>query len=197
MLVGSHTFHYFNAILIRSSSEIVTDVSKLEYLAFESSEQGRHSLTHPIRFAGADLILMTSHLESCKENSQERKRQFREIILYMRKRPSNVNVIFGDDTNLRDKEVDTVGGLPTEVLDAWVSCGSPPHAEYTWDMSENDNLDMGGTEPRLRFDRIFYRPAENGKEVKSKAFTLIGKQRLSCGRFPSDHWGIWLELSIE
>ena len=144
MLVGSHTFNYFNAILIRSNPEILTDVSKLEYLEFEDSMLGRYFLTHPIRFAGADLILMTSHLESCGVNSQERKRQFREILLYMRRRRSNVNVIFGGDTNLRDKEVDAVGGLPTEVLDAWVSCGSPPHAEYTWDMSEMITWIWGG-----------------------------------------------------
>ena len=78
------------------------------------------------------------------------------------------------------------------------NCGSPTEAEFTWDMSENDNMVMqGDREPRLRFDRIFLRPAQTGKVVKPQIFTHIGKQRLGCGRFASDHWGIWLEFSVE
>ena len=191
-----HNFSYFNAILIRSST-VNTENSNLEYFPFENSEQGRHFLTFPIRFAGSDIILMTSHLESCKPKSNERKSQFKEILLYMRRRPNGVNVIFGGDTNLRDKEVEAVGGLPNEVLDAWASCGSPHDAEFTWDMSENDNKDMNGAKPKLRFDRIFLRPAQNGNVVRPQILTLIGKERLSCGRFASDHWGIWLEFSFD
>lgn len=190
-----HNFSYFNAILIRSST-VNTENSKLEYFPFENSVQGRHFLTFPIRFAGSDIILITSHLESCKPKSNKRKSQFKEILLYMRRQRNGVNVIFGGDTNLRDKEVEAVGGLPNEVLDAWASCGSPHDAEFTWDMSENDNKDMNGAKP-LRFDRIFLRPAQNGKMVRPQKFTLIGKERLSCERFASDHWGIWLEFSFD
>ncbi len=138
-------------------------------------------------------------MESCGKSSQSRERQsqFREILLYMRRRVNGVNVIFGGDTNLRDREVDAVGGLPSEILDAWVSCGSPHDAEFTWDMSQNDNNDMDGAHPKLRFDRIFLRPAQTGKVVEPNAFTLIGKERLSCGKFASDHWGIWSEFIVK
>ena len=197
VLAGKQIFTYFNAILIRSSS-VNTENSHLDTLAFENSAQGRHFLTYPIRFAGAEVILMTSHLESYDSSSNERKRQLNDIFLYMRRRPKEVNVIFGGDTNLRDREVVAVGGLPDEVCDVWSNCGSPPEAQFTWNMSENDNKVMpGGTKPKRRFDRIFLRSAQAGKVVKPQVFTLIGKQRLACGRFASDHWGIWLEFSVE
>jgi tyrosyl-DNA phosphodiesterase 2 len=116
----------------------------------------------------------------------------------MRRRFNSVNVIFGGDTNLRDKEVDDVGGLPNEIVDVWASCGSPVDSEFTWDLSENDNKEMnGGPQPKKRFDRIFLRQAKSGKVVNPGTFTLIGKERLSCGRFASDHWGIWLEFSVK
>ena len=170
--------------------------STSETLLFESSQQGRHFLTYPIRFADADIILMTSHLESCGPSSNERKNQLREVLLYMRRRVNSANVIFVGDTNLRDQEVNAVGGLPNEVLDVWESCGSPQDAKFTWDMSENDNKDMNGAQQH-RFDRIFLRQAQSGKVVKPNTFSLIGKERLSCGRFASDHWGVWLEFSVE
>ena len=197
MLVGKPKSSYFNAILIRSCT-VNAERSSLDTLEFENTGQGRHYLTCPIRFSGAEVILMTSHLESFGSESSERKRQFNDILLYMRRRPNDVNVIFGGDTNLRDEEVVAVGGLPDEVCDTWVTCGSPTEAEFTWDMSENDNMVMqDDRQPRLRLDRIFLRPAKTGKVVKPQIFTHIGKQRLSCGRFPSDHWGIWLEFSVE
>ena len=193
---GQHTFRYFNAMLIKSSI-VDPQNSTPETLSFENSQQGRHFLTYPIRFADADIILMTSHLESCGSSSRERKNQLREILLYMRRRVNSVNVIFGGDTNLRDKEVNEVSGLPNEVIDVWESCGSPQDAKFTWDISENDNKDMNGAKPKLRFDQIFLRQTQSGKLVKPNTFTLIGKERLSCGRFASDHWGVWLEFSIE
>ena len=174
VLVGKPTSLYFNAILIRSCT-VNVERSSLDTLEFENSAQGRHFLTYPIRFSGAEVILMTSHLESCGSETSERKRQFNDILLYMRRRPNGVNVIFGGDTNLRDNEVVAVGGLPDEVCDTWVTCGSPTEAEFTWDMSENDNMVMpDGREPRLRFDQIFLRSAQTGKVVKPQYSPILG-----------------------
>ena len=196
VLVG-HPSGYFNAILVRSST-VDTEQSHLECLKFENSAQGRHFLAYSIKFMEVDITLLTSHLESLGKCSNQRKNQLREILLYMKRRPNCANVVFGGDTNLRDKEVGAVGGLPDEVLDVWEYCGSPLDAKFTWDMSKNDNKDMNGGTPKLRFDRIFLRPAGNGEvKVKPTSFTLIGKERLECGRFSSDHWGIWLEFSVE
>ena len=156
---------------------------------------GRHYLSYRIKFADAKIVVMTSHLESLAENGAERKKQFSEILDYMKRQSKNFNVIFGGDTNLYDTEVSAVGGVPSGVLDAWTSCDSALTTKYTWNMAENDNLGKGSS--KFRFDRIFIRPTKKAKAIEPSTFTLVGKERLrGCKRFASDHWGIWLELSI-
>lgn len=198
MLAGDKLGSYFNAILIRSDT-VETKETSLKVVPFEKSVMGRHYLIQPIKFFNAKIVLMTSHLESCGEYSGERKRQFSEILDYIKRQNENFNVIFGGDTNLRDKEVKNLGGIPIGIFDAWESCGSELTTKYTWNMAENDNL---GREfrppPKLRFDRIFIRPAKGETAIRPNSFSLIGKERLgNCGRFPSDHWGIWLDLRVE
>lgn len=51
---------------------------------------------------------MTSHLESCKDNSQERMNQLRRVWKRMREAADDHTVIFGGDTNLRDREVSDI-----------------------------------------------------------------------------------------
>ena len=196
-MFGNHTFPYFNALLIRTST-VQTKATSLQSVSFETSKMGRHYLIHPIKFADAKIVLMTSHLESLAPNGAERKKQFSEILDYMKRQSENFNVIFGGDTNLRDTEVSAVGGVPSGVLDAWASCGSVLTTKYTWNMAENDNNGNAYQKPpKFRFDRIFIRPAKEAKTIKPNTFALVGKERLrGCNRFASDHWGIWLELSI-
>ena len=158
---------------------------------------GRHYLLQPIKFADAKIILMTSHFESLKPNSAERKNQLKEILEYMKRQTGNFNVVFGGDTNLRDSEVNAIGGLPNGVFDAWEKCGSSLTAQYSWDTSENNNT-QSSYKAKLRFDRIFIKPAENSQKLMPSDFTLVGKERLaSCGRFASDHWAVWLEIKVQ
>ena len=56
-------------------------------------------------FTGQKLCLMTSHLESCKGQAEERMKQLRVAMQRMREAPDDVTVLFGGDTNLRDTEV--------------------------------------------------------------------------------------------
>ena len=58
-----------------------------------------------MKFRGLDLCLMTSHLESCKPSAEERMNQLRLVLQKMTEAPDDVTVLFGGDTNLRDKEV--------------------------------------------------------------------------------------------
>ena len=100
-------------------------------------------------------------------------------------------VIFGGDTNLRDIEVKQVG-IPDEISDAWESCGKAEETKFTWDTSVNDNLDWPyPNKPKLRFDRVYVRSGQNNSCLEPLEFSLIGKERLASGVFPSDHWGIW------
>ena len=183
--------------MIRTNT-VQTKATSLKSVPFETSIMGRHYLIQPIKFADAKIVVMTSHLESLAENGAERKKQFSEILDYMKRQNENFNIIFGGDTNLRDTEVTAVGGVPGGILDAWASCGSALTTKYTWNMAENDN---NGKEyqrpPKLRFDRIFVRPAKQAKAIQPSTFTLVGKERLSeCKRFASDHWGVWLEFNV-
>ncbi|CAB3983924.1 Tyrosyl-DNA phosphodiesterase 2 [Paramuricea clavata] len=198
VLAGNHTVPYFNAILIRTST-VQTKATSLKIVPFETSIMGRHYLIHPIKFADAKIVVMTSHLESLVDNGAERKKQFSEILDYMKRQNENFNVIFGGDTNLRDTEVNAVGGVPSGILDAWASCGSALITKYTWNMAENNNNGKAYQRPpKLRFDRIFVRPAKEAKAIKPSTFSLVGKERLKgCKRFASDHWAIWLEFSIQ
>jgi len=65
-----------------------------------------------VTFSGKKLYLMTSHLESCKNHSEERMKQLRVILQKIKEAPEDSTVIFAGDTNLRDAEV------PNE-LDHW------------------------------------------------------------------------------
>ena len=197
-MFGGHAARYFNAILLHKST-VQTEESALQYVPFATSNMGRHLLIHPITFAGAEIILMTSHLESCGPNKGERTKQLKEVLNHMKRQQPNFNVVFGGDTNLRDREVVSVGGLPSDIQDAYESCGSPLRAEFTWELTENDNIQMPGrNQPRWRYDRIFLRSATGSKTLTASSFNLVGKERLeSCGRFASDHWAIWLEMKVQ
>ena len=196
---------YYVAILVHKTAVNVT--GNMECLEFSSSNMGRHLLQLPISFAGADIHLMTSHLESTKEPecSQERKKQLKIAFDIMEKMTSSdKSCIFGGDLNLRDNEVASVG-MPLGMVDVWEGCGSPPQEKYTWDVKRNDNLEWPYPyKPSCRFDRLYLMPDLRGGRLRisssrnEQRFKLVGKVRLSkCGgRFPSDHWGIWAEFEV-
>ena len=64
-----------------------------------------HHFNFQAKVKGVPCRLLTSHLESTKDSSSERKRQLRTALSEMTKAPSQQTVIFGGDLNLRDKEV--------------------------------------------------------------------------------------------
>ena len=188
----------------------------LECFDFPSSSMGRHLIHLPITYAGANIDLFTSHLESTKSEAEERTRQLKIAFDRVRKKceeDPETSCLFGGDLNLRDPEVKKVG-MPQGMLDVWVANGSPATKKFTWDMSENDNLDWPyPNRPRCRFDRIYLMTGHHGSlkvpppppstahagAKEDTAFELVGKIRLwRCGdRFPSDHWGIWAEFAVE
>lgn len=190
------TYAYFNIMLLKMSS--IKTTSDLQCTHFQSSKMGRHLLCQPVIFKNKTLVtLMTSHLESTVQCKVERKRQLEQVLACMTEQPPETTVIFGGDTNLRDKEVSAFGGLPNGIVDAWEESGRPADAQYTWDIRLNDNLDWSyPNKPRIRFDRLFVRSAQGANALKANKFMLVGLERLpGCRRFPSDHWGIWCEFS--
>lgn len=190
------TYAYFNIMLLKNSS--VKPTSDLQCTYFQSSQMGRHLLCQPALFKNkTEIILMTSHLESTVQCKAERRRQFEQVLASMTEQPVHATVVFGGDTNLRDAEVSSIGGLPDEIVDAWEQSGKPKDSEFTWDVRMNNNLDWPyPNKPRIRFDRLFVRPGQGQHLLKASCFELVGLERLpGCRRFASDHWGISCEFT--
>lgn len=187
-------YGYFVSILILKTKGLVV-AEELASFDFPRSSMGRHVIKCSAKFCGVEMELLTSHLESMKDYALERKDQLSTVFDMMSK-SSKKNMIFGGDLNLRDAEVKSVG-IPPNTVDVWEACGSVEKEKFTWDVSQNDNLHWTSpNKPKCRFDR-FYLLSREG-EVKAKSFSLVGKERLpGCKRFPSDHWGVWMEFSVD
>ncbi|KAF6734909.1 Tyrosyl-DNA phosphodiesterase 2 [Oryzias melastigma] len=177
---------YFTAMLLKKTRLTLLD-SKI--FPFRNSRMGRNLLFAWAMFRGQKVCLMTSHFESCKANSEERVRQFKAVIKRMSMAPDDVTVLFGGDTNLRDYEVATVE-IPESICDLWERLGEPEKCRYTWDTWANTNKEMR-FKARCRFDRVYLRRAE------PHSMTLVGLEKLRCGRFTSDHWGIYCTFSLK
>ncbi|XP_032809047.2 tyrosyl-DNA phosphodiesterase 2-like [Petromyzon marinus] len=205
-IIPGDTEGYFTAVMLKNSR--VRFISH-EIFPFPTSTMMRHLLAVKAEVSGRELYLLTSHLESMGPKSEERVRQLRRVLRRMALAPAHAAVIFGGDTNLRDKEVRRMGGLPGGVADVWEELGCPEEARYTWDLSLNDNhqFDPPAT-PRLRFDRLLFRrveprrsssPAAGSAAVAAFAplsLRFVGTERLPCGKFPSDHWGLLAHFQL-
>ncbi|KPP71127.1 tyrosyl-DNA phosphodiesterase 2-like [Scleropages formosus] len=178
---------YFTGIMLKKSR---VKLLKSEIVPFPTTQMLRNLLVAEVKFLDWDVCLMTSHLESCKEQAQERMNQLSEVFKRMKEAPDNVTILFGGDTNLRDPEVSKVGGLPDGACDVWEHLGKQEHCRYTWDTKANSNKCVPYVS-RCRFDRVYLRPARQGPRVVAEHMTLIGMEKLDCGRYTSDHWGIY------
>ncbi|XP_002732161.1 tyrosyl-DNA phosphodiesterase 2-like [Saccoglossus kowalevskii] len=189
--IPANSEQYFTTILLRKSR-----ISLLAHkiIEFPTTKMYRNLLTVKARFRDIDLLLMTSHMESMKNHSHERKTQLTTVLKHMSEADAATAVIFGGDTNLRDYEITQIGGLPDSIGDVWQMCGSPEDAQFSWDITKNDNLDMP-FKPKCRFDRLFLRQGCSSK-LLPQMFMFVGTERLPCGRFASDHWGILCEFKI-
>ncbi|XP_019379307.1 PREDICTED: tyrosyl-DNA phosphodiesterase 2 [Gavialis gangeticus] len=184
---------YFTAILLKNSR---VKLVKQEIIPFPTTSMMRNLLVVHATVSGNDLCLMTSHLESTKDHSEERINQLKLVLKMMQEAPESSTVIFGGDTNLRDREVTKIGGLPNNVLDIWEFLGKPAHCRYTWDSGSNTNLGVS-FKCKLRFDRIFFRAAAAaGGQLIPRSLDLLGLEKLDCGKFPSDHWGLLCNFDV-
>ncbi|XP_044043180.1 tyrosyl-DNA phosphodiesterase 2-like [Siniperca chuatsi] len=185
---------YFIGMMLKKSRITLLDS---EIVPYPTTQMMRNLLVAQVLFKGQKLCLMTSHFESCKPQAKERKRQLRLVMKRMTEAPDDVTVLFGGDTNLRDAEVANVG-LPGCVYDVWEHLGEPEHCRYTWDTHANTNKDVQ-FKCRCRFDRLYLRRAakDGVPQLEPDSMALIGLEKLECGRFTSDHWGIHCTFSAE
>lgn len=183
---------YFTAIMLKKSR---VKLKSQEIIPFPNTQMMRNLLCVHASVSGNELCLMTSHLESTRGHAKERANQFKMVLKKMQEAPESATVIFAGDTNLRDYEVTKCGGLPGNISDVWELLGKPKHCQYTWDTQMNSNLGIRAT-CKLRFDRIFFRAAAGGGHIIPQSLDLLGLEKLECGRFPSDHWGLLCTLDV-
>jgi tyrosyl-DNA phosphodiesterase 2 len=200
---------YYTSILIKKNT---CKINSKDLINFQNTTMGRNLLELKIIYKNSvKLCVMTSHLESTADFSKERIEQLRTCFNHMIKQDKDMIVLFGGDLNLRDSELDSIGGSPKDIYDIWESTGKRKECLYTWDCMRNSNLKMNGKfKPRCRFDRLFYRPStqdmhrrvETDKPVNlilmPVYFELEGLEKVkSCGRFCSDHWAIQAYLRLQ
>ncbi|XP_057683559.1 tyrosyl-DNA phosphodiesterase 2 [Corythoichthys intestinalis] len=183
---------YFTGMMLKKSR---VKLVESEIVTYPTTQMMRNLLIANVTLRGSKVRLMTSHLESCKGHSGERVTQLREVMRRMREAPDDVSVVFGGDTNLRDAEVAAVG-LPPAVCDVWECLGRREHCRYTWDTRANTNKRAPYTS-RCRFDRVYLRPASAPQmpRLAPDHMALVGLEKLDCGRFTSDHWGIYCSFA--
>uniref|UniRef100_A0A3P9B6A5 Tyrosyl-DNA phosphodiesterase 2 n=1 Tax=Maylandia zebra TaxID=106582 RepID=A0A3P9B6A5_9CICH len=191
MIEGGRNGCFTGMLLKKSRVKLVES----EMVAYPTTKMRRNLLVVIVN--GQKLCLMTSHFESCKENTAERLKQLHVVKRRLKHAPDDVTVVFGGDTNLRDAEVTKVG-LPATVCDVWERLGKQEHCRYTWDTSANNNKTFPFV-ARCRFDRIYLRPAiKRGiPRLAPDHMALVGLEKLDCGRYTSDHWGIYCTFSAE
>ncbi|XP_061521599.1 tyrosyl-DNA phosphodiesterase 2 [Phycodurus eques] len=178
---------YFNGMMLKKTR---VKLLESEIVAYPTTQMMRNLLVAQV---ARQLCLMTSHLESCKGQSGKRMTQLHEVMRRMREAPDDVSVVFAGDTNLRDAEVAAVG-LPPGVCDVWEGLGSQEHCRYTWDTRANSNKTVRYVS-RCRFDRVYLRPAARAPRLAPDHMALVGLEKLDCGRFTSDHWGIYCSFT--
>ncbi|KAM3858485.1 tyrosyl-DNA phosphodiesterase 2-like [Diretmus argenteus] len=185
---------YFTGRMLKKSR---VKLLESEIVTYPTTQMMRNLLVAKVSFKGQELCLMTSHFESCKGHGEERMKQLRLVMQRMKEAPDNINVLFGGDTNLRDTEVAKVG-LPSGVCDIWERLGKQEHCRYTWDTKANTNKRVPYIS-RCRFDRVYLRPAtrEGVLHLAPDHMALVGLEKLDCGRYTSDHWGIYCSFSAE
>ncbi|KAA0710525.1 Tyrosyl-DNA phosphodiesterase 2 [Triplophysa tibetana] len=182
---------YFTGIMLKKSR---VKLLESDIISYPTTQMMRNLIVAKVTFLGRKLYLMTSHLESCKNQSEERMKQLRVVLQKIIQSPDDVTVLFGGDTNLRDSEVVKVGGLPQGVCDVWEQLGKQEHCRYTWDTKANSNKSLPYVS-RCRFDRIYLRSAKTGPKFIPDHMVLVGMEKLDCSRYTSDHWGIYCTLN--
>ncbi|NXT48399.1 TYDP2 phosphodiesterase, partial [Pluvianellus socialis] len=183
---------YFTVIMLKKSR---VKLLKHEIIPFPTTSMMRNLLVVHVSISGNELCLMTSHLESTKDHSKERVRQLQIVLNKMQQESESTTVIFGGDTNLRDSEITKMGKLPKNIVDIWEFLDKPQHCRYTWDTCSNTNL-HAAYKCKMRFDRVYFRPAAQEGHIIPRSMDLIGLEKLDCGRFPSDHWGLLCTFDV-
>ncbi|KAK4476259.1 hypothetical protein MN116_001465 [Schistosoma mekongi] len=204
------SWDYFVVILVKKHPDIMVDTDTVSIQPFPNSVMNRHLLSVDLNLSQSfhqsnvafNLRIFTTHLESCAEYSAVRAVQLKSVwdtmSCYVNSGQSTAGSqgirasILCGDLNLRDSEVNMLGGLPYGIQDVWNECGRRFEIRNTWDPMHNPNarrLFKGVPRAHMtfRYDRMYVL----GSRLKPIDFGLRGIDKIkdiSC--LPSDHWAI-------
>lgn len=162
-------------------------------------DEGRIALHAKIKTPHGALPFTCTHLNSAWGHSNIRAEQLRAIGEFVQSEPTAPfpPVVCGDFNAMPDfDEVRAFSGksaplLPNFVmLDAWYFV-HPLRPGFTWDQA-NTHVDEAH-EPSARIDYVFVGPANNDGVGKALDAGLFGTKPVD-GVWPSDHFGVWVEL---
>lgn len=187
---------YFVMILVRNNI-VARDYRRFDYTSMDSRSMMCRDITSlKISYSGGDIMIMTSHLESCKESSSRRCSQLIECFEEMRTHDGPV--IFGGDLNLRDAEANKVlmsmKGKSFSIIDCWEAMGSDSKHRFTWFLPGNPSV-------HARFDRVYF---NCHNDAKLTSFSLFANQssaesciqKLGSSIPLSDHCGVMVEFAL-
>jgi tyrosyl-DNA phosphodiesterase 2 len=190
---------YFCVMLLRHE---VLEVEEREWYAYPGSRMDRGLLQVRAAFVearGVRVVLATSHLESLRDNGDEREAQLQNALGRVAR--SGLPALFGGDLNLRDAEAERCltavagEGSGPQFTDAWVACGAVDRERFTWDSRSNrrDTATGRWSHALARFDRMYVM----GGSVSD--FKLGGRQVLPNGLLASDHYCVgctWQGIAV-
>lgn len=164
------------------------------WMRFLSSHMGRGYEMIELNLNNHQLLILNTHLESCKESSEERKNQLKQCFEVLLNHPGPA-ILLGD-LNLRDHEIKSKEQFPelyqhsslgSHISDCWECLGSPISTRFTWFMPSKPSI-------RARFDRGYFK--QNTSFQKSLvSFDLLGQELILEGildesSYISDHCGL-------
>lgn len=195
--------------LIGWNKETIKRIGKPELERFSERGNHRHIISCSFKLKNSsntgknsNFYISTSHFESSRRASEERKQQFKFTL----DRLSDIVCgeehcslgIFGGDTNLREKEASEILSSDNyvNINDCWskVCPSTDKESKYTWDMAKNTHYSGASNFAiRTRYDRMLYNNCSKGccNEWYPIFWNLIGITKISAiDLHPSDHFGI-------
>jgi predicted kinase/endonuclease/exonuclease/phosphatase family metal-dependent hydrolase len=205
---------FFVMIMLRRCRMTVLSSKRIDFQGGGQSNMGRHILLVETQLAGwnTNIILMTAHLESCKENSEIRVLQYEQLLRLIVQAPAACVQICGGDFNLREaedkkarKRLKDAGIDVGLVVDTYDAAGRPFEASCTWRRKMDKTADARSIQ--ARFDRQMFRSGSaDFKLAAEDGVTLLGLQDVAgidgetaCRAgfsTPSDHFGIFCEYIL-
>lgn len=146
---------------------------------YEMTSMARTMLTANVVVNAINLNLINTHFEGTNGTIDTRMKQFEECYNFVESWPKDEPVILAGDMVMNDEEMNALGGIPPEFIDAWQASGKKQECKGT----------LTG-QPGSRQDWMLLRDSEPSKIVPV-LFNLIGSERIKPQKcFPSDHYGI-------